>query len=321
MQPWQNCIMMHVSRHHTLAMPWRRQSWSFPSVTALFPDGMRREFGTKHHRVGRVPPTPPRTRRPSKPEPKCVFALDTKNETAFLRPSDVYQRKARQLFPKNNRSEYLGTQNDQLVPGRAESSRTEVAIVGRSNCGKSTLINTLLNKHELCPTSKNPGRTRTLNFFRVNQSRLVLVDLPGYGHASSLPQTVKDAWMQLISGYIFERSGNPPPSAQDSQGLYPRILRRVLLLVDSRRGFTQLDEELMDMLDEVSAPYQIVLTKADTLSTSAGQHTLVEMIRSNLQQRRSVFPVINMVSSKEEWGIDQLKVAITSALPYDMVSS
>lgn len=75
------------------------------------------------------------------------------------------------------------------------------------------------------------------------------------------------------------------------------------------------------MLDEVSTPYQIVLTKADTLSSSAEHLTLVEMVRSKLSNRRSVFPVINMVSSKKEWGIDQLRVAITSALPYDLVSA
>ncbi len=121
----------------------------------------------------------------------------------------------------------------------------EVAFAGRSNVGKSSLVNALTGRKALARVSVTPGRTRQLNFFLLGE-RLMLVDLPGFGYASAPKSDIK-AWTELARGYLKGR-----PS-----------LRRVLLLVDSRHGFKEADRQMMTMLDEAAVSYQIVLTKSD----------------------------------------------------------
>ena len=121
----------------------------------------------------------------------------------------------------------------------------EVAFAGRSNVGKSSLVNALTGRKTLARTSDTPGRTQQLNFFELGE-RLMLVDLPGYGYAEAPKHLVKQ-WTRLIQDYLRGRPG----------------LRRVLMLVDGRHGLKDTDRELMDMLDKAAVNYKLVLTKAD----------------------------------------------------------
>jgi GTP-binding protein len=124
----------------------------------------------------------------------------------------------------------------------------EVAIAGKSNVGKSSLINTLVNRKNLAKTSSQPGRTQTLNFFRVNE-KLSLVDLPGYGFAKA-PLEVRKAWKPMVETYLQTREA----------------IRLVILILDSRRGLSPDDSTLLDWLEYHEIPALIVLTKADKLS-------------------------------------------------------
>jgi GTP-binding protein len=126
----------------------------------------------------------------------------------------------------------------------------EVAFAGRSNVGKSSLINALTGRQKLAATSATPGRTRQINFFRLG-GRLLLVDLPGYGYAAA-PKAQIAAWTGLIDDYL---SGRP-------------TLRRVLLLIDSRHGLKEIDRVTASRLDRAAVSYQIVLTKCDKLSAA-----------------------------------------------------
>ena len=124
----------------------------------------------------------------------------------------------------------------------------EIAIAGKSNVGKSSLINTLVNRKNLAKTSSQPGRTQTINFFRVNE-KISLVDLPGYGFAKA-PLEVRRAWKPMVETYLQTRE----------------TIRLVILILDSRRGLAPEDSNLLDWLDYHGIPTLIVLTKADKLS-------------------------------------------------------
>jgi len=124
----------------------------------------------------------------------------------------------------------------------------EIAIAGKSNVGKSSLINTLVNRKNLAKTSSQPGRTQTINFFRVNE-KISLVDLPGYGFAKA-PLEVRKAWKPMVETYLQTREA----------------IRLVILILDSRRGLGPEDSALLDWLDYHGIPTLIVLTKADKLS-------------------------------------------------------
>jgi len=139
-------------------------------------------------------------------------------------------------------------------PGEApESAAPEVAIAGRSNVGKSSLINTVLGRRGLARTSATPGRTRQLNFFLVNE-RFGLVDLPGYGFAVG-PETERQAWGPLVEGYLLGRS----------------TLRGVLLVVDVRRGLEHEERQLLDFLGHGGQPVAIVATKIDKIGRTAAR--------------------------------------------------
>jgi GTP-binding protein len=129
-----------------------------------------------------------------------------------------------------------------------EGTLPEIAIAGKSNVGKSSLINTLVNRKNLAKISSQPGRTQTLNFFRVNE-RISLVDLPGYGYAKA-PLEVRKAWKPMVETYLQTREA----------------IRLVILILDSRRGLAPEDSALLDWLDYHNIPTLIVLTKADKLS-------------------------------------------------------
>ncbi len=173
----------------------------------------------------------------------------------------------------------------------------EVAFAGRSNVGKSTLLNALTNRKGLARASNTPGRTQELNFFEVgNPPQFRLVDMPGYGFAKAPPQVAK-RWRHLINDFL---RGRP-------------TLKRTLLLIDARRGLKDIDRELMDMLDEAAVSYRIVLTKSDKLKDEA----LVDAAAKLTEQAKThaaAHPDILTTSSETGLGVDELRKAVIQAI-------
>ena len=181
----------------------------------------------------------------------------------------------------------------QLPPPRLP----EVAFAGRSNVGKSSLINALTGRKTLARTSNTPGRTREVNFFDLG-GRLSLVDLPGYGYARVAKTQVK-AWTRLIHDYLRGRVE----------------LARVCILIDARHGLKSSDAEVMDMLDTAAVSYQIVLTKADKLKP--GQlDAMRRATEAAIAKRPAAHPAVVATSSEKGMGIGELRARIArSALP------
>jgi GTP-binding protein len=169
----------------------------------------------------------------------------------------------------------------------------EIAFAGRSNVGKSSLLNALTGRRALARTSNTPGRTRQINFFDLD-ARLMLVDLPGYGYAEA-PKTEVRRWNSLLRGYLRTRT----------------TLRRVCLLVDSRRGIREIDHPLMQMLDESGVSYQIVLTKTDKLG--AGElASVAERTAAELAAHAAAHPEIHLTSALKRRGIGALRATLGS---------
>jgi len=171
----------------------------------------------------------------------------------------------------------------------------EIAFAGRSNVGKSSLINALTNRNSLARVSRTPGRTQQINFFDL-AGRLVLVDLPGHGYAKVGRAMVKE-WSKLIAAYLKGR---------------PNLIR-LLLLIDSRVGFKEPDLKLMELLDEAALSYQIVMTKADEMKPDE-----IEIARARLaiqlERRPAAHPEIIVTSSRSRAGIDQLRAELAAVV-------
>jgi len=186
-----------------------------------------------------------------------------------------------------------------FVAGAAEASALprdnlpEIAFAGRSNVGKSSLLNALTGRRALARTSITPGRTRQINFFDLD-ARLMLVDLPGYGYAEA-PKTEVRRWTALLRGYLQTRTE----------------LRRVCLLIDSRHGIKEIDCPLMDLLDASGVSYQIVLTKTDKVGT--GELALIaERTVAALAAHTAAHPEIHLTSASERRGIAALRASLGS---------
>ena len=182
----------------------------------------------------------------------------------------------------------------------------EIAFAGRSNVGKSSLVNALTGRRTLARTSNTPGRTRQINFFDLD-TRLMLVDLPGYGYAEASKTEVR-RWTALLRRYLQTRAA----------------LRRVCLLIDSRHGIKQIDYPLMFMLDDAGVSYQIVLTKTDKLG--AGQLApIVERTAAELASHPAAHPEIHLTSAVERRGIVELRAMLgsfaVSAVPPSVVAA
>lgn len=198
---------------------------------------------------------------------------------------------ARGLF--STRCEFLkGVVNVADLPA---GDRVEVCFAGRSNVGKSSLINALVNRKGLARMSKTPGRTREINFFTLGASHH-LVDLPGYGYAK-MPKTVAEKCQQLMRQYLRGRSS----------------LRRAFLLLDSRRRPKQNDEEFMKLLDEAAVSFQIVLTKTDKVGGSS-RLDIVSLLKSTLDAHPAALPEVIATSAHSGEGIGNLRAAVSTLL-------
>lgn len=176
---------------------------------------------------------------------------------------------------------------DTLPPARLP----EICFAGRSNVGKSSLINALTNRKGLARASNTPGRTRELNYFNVDE-RLFIVDLPGYGYAKASKTDIA-RWTKLTRAFLFGRAS----------------LRRVFLLIDSRHGMKETDLELMGMLDETAVTYQIILTKIDKLKKGELEKVLAKTQKA-IAKRPAAFPEIICSSSEKKNGLDELRAEI-----------
>lgn len=172
-----------------------------------------------------------------------------------------------------------------------EPNRSEVAFIGRSNVGKSSLINALTGRKDLARTSNTPGRTQQLNFFNL-RDKLYIVDLPGYGYAKVSKSQIKD-WTKLMKDYLRGRPN----------------LRCVLVLVDSRHGLKSSDIEMMKMLDESAVNYRIVLTKCDKQKNEELERTR-EVIENTLKKHGAAQPTTIHSSAVKKYGLDDLRVQI-----------
>ena len=174
-----------------------------------------------------------------------------------------------------------------------EADRNEIAFAGRSNVGKSSLINALFNQKKLAKTSSTPGRTQQLNFFDFD-GKLYLVDLPGYGYAKAPDKIVKQ-WQMVLKDYLRGRPN----------------LRRVFLLIDSRHGLKKEDLEMMKLLDDAAVVYQIILTKIDKITASELQK-VIQSTTETIKKHGAAMPDIISTSSEKKIGLDLCRAEICS---------
>ncbi len=169
----------------------------------------------------------------------------------------------------------------------------EIAFCGRSNVGKSSLLNALTGRKAIARTSVTPGRTQELNFFEVGDPlNFRLVDMPGYGFAKA-PLSVVEKWRRLVREYLRGRV----------------VLKRTLLLVDSRHGVKAVDAEMMKMLDEAAVGYRIVLTKGDKIKASELEKVHAETL-AEARKHPAAFPQVHVTSSEKGLGIEELRAAV-----------
>lgn len=197
----------------------------------------------------------------------------------------------RKLFAGEAGFIWAASRIDNLPP----TDGIEIAFAGRSNVGKSSLVNALTGRKTLARISHTPGRTQELNFFVVG-GRFTLVDMPGYGYAAAGKDKVS-AWTSLIHAYLRGRPN----------------LARVYLLVDARHGFKPVDTGVLDTLDQAAVSYQIVLTKTDELEAGVLDRRVAETAAA-IQKRPAAFPEVSSTSSRDGLGVPELREGIARLL-------
>jgi GTP-binding protein len=225
--------------------------------------------------------------------------MSTSGRTAARRPGrggelpDDPELAAGELLFREAFDFVLGAPELDILP---PADRPEIALAGRSNVGKSSLINALVRRRDLARTSNTPGRTQELNYFKPAETRFYLVDMPGYGFAKA-PKDKVDAWTALVKAYL---RGRP-------------TLKRVLLLIDARHGIKPVDREIMRMLDSAAVTYQIVLTKADKIPVAALEALIAATIAA-LKEHPAAFPEVLATSSQSGEGIDAVRAVIAKVV-------
>jgi GTP-binding protein len=208
-----------------------------------------------------------------------------------MQGADEYAEAGRLLFARGTEF-FWGASN---IDGLPPMERPEIAFAGRSNVGKSSLINALTGRKALARTSRTPGRTQELNFFDC-AGELTLVDMPGYGFAAVGKEKVQ-AWTRMIKDYLRGRAS----------------LARVFVLIDARHGLKEIDRDVLDGLDKAAVSYQIVLTKLDALKASEIGPRLAGT-REALAKRPAAYPEVIATSSEKGDGIADLRAAIARLL-------
>jgi len=178
-------------------------------------------------------------------------------------------------------------------PGHPPADRLEVCFAGRSNVGKSSLINALTGRKALARASNTPGRTQEINFFALGETRY-LVDLPGYGYAEA-PVAIVEKWQRLLKAYLAGR----------------QTLRRAFVLIDTRHGVKAVDEEILTLLDRSAVTFQVVMTKADKVS-KAERDANIDQVRGALTRHPAAYPEIVVTSSEKGDGIETLRAIIAT---------
>jgi GTP-binding protein len=179
------------------------------------------------------------------------------------------------------------------MSGLPPADRLEVCFAGRSNVGKSSLINALTGRKSLARASNTPGRTQEINYFALGDERY-LVDLPGYGYAEA-PVAIVAKWQALLKTYLAGR----------------QTLRRAFVLIDTRHGVKAVDEEILDRLDRSAVTFQAVLTKADKVSR-AEREAIIDQVRGALAKHPAAYPEIVVTSSEKGDGIETLRAIIAT---------
>ncbi len=201
-------------------------------------------------------------------------------------PDDAALEKGRLLFA--GETEFL--KGVVAMDGLPAADRVEICFAGRSNVGKSSLINALTGRKGLARASNTPGRTQEINFFTAGD--IYVVDLPGYGYANA-PVAVVEKWQRLLKQYLQGR----------------QTLRRVFVLIDARHGAKAVDEEIMSLLDSAAVTFQVVMTKTDKLKGKALDESLAKT-RAALAKHPAAFPELILTSSEKGDGIKTLRAII-----------
>ena len=235
----------------------------------------------KHSAAPRAPAAP---HRPAKSATQPMAASETLFNPELIAAGDVLFRRP-WMFR-------VSVPSLELLP---PADRPEVALAGRSNVGKSSLINALVRHGTLAKTSNTPGRTQMLNYFNCDRP-LYLVDMPGFGYAEA-PKTQVAAWNILVRDYLKGR----------------QTLRRLLLLIDARHGIKPNDEEILTMLDGAAVTTRVILTKADKISPQALVHQ-VRNTEAALKKHPAAQPQIIVTSSKDDVGLELVRAAIAEVV-------
>jgi GTP-binding protein len=206
-------------------------------------------------------------------------------------PDETTREKGRLLFA--GETEFL--KGVVAMSGLPPSDRIEVCFAGRSNVGKSSLINALTGRKGLARASNTPGRTQEINFFTAGAEHY-LVDLPGYGYANA-PVAVVEKWQKLLKQYLSGRQN----------------LRRAFVLVDARHGIKKVDEEILSLLDSSAVTFQCVLTKSDKVK-AADREKVLQQVREKLSKHPAAFPEIILTSSEKGDGVPTLRATIASLI-------
>ena len=206
-------------------------------------------------------------------------------------PDQISAEKGRLLFA--GETEFL--KGVVAMSGLPPADRLEVCFAGRSNVGKSSLINALTGRKGLARASNTPGRTQEINFFTAGESHY-LVDLPGYGYANA-PLAVVEKWQKLLKQYLSGRQS----------------LRRVFVLIDARHGVKAVDEEIMSLLDSSAVTFQAVLTKTDKVKEKDREKVLAQ-VREKLAKHPAAFPEMVLTSSEKGDGIASLRAIIATLI-------